>query len=144
MNLENFPTFMLVVAGALMRGDGRFLMQRRPAHKHHGGLWEFPGGKVERDETPANSLIRELAEELEIAVPPSALQPFAFAQDDETGHGKPLVILLYSVASWGGEPRSTEGAEVRWISHEEAGALAMPPLDRALLAHFEKRYFSTV
>ncbi|MEO1019891.1 MAG: NUDIX domain-containing protein, partial [Pseudomonadota bacterium] len=57
-----------VVAGALRGKDGRWLMHRRPLGKHHGGLWEFPGGKVEPHEIPVKSLARELNEELGIEV----------------------------------------------------------------------------
>lgn len=137
MNMENFPTFLLVVAGVLFRDDRRFLMQRRPAHKYHGGLWEFPGGKVEAGETPVNSLIRELFEELDIRVTEEAVHPFAFAQDGAAKPGTPLVILLYTVRVWGGEPRSTEGAELRWLTLDDARALPMPPLDCQLLRHLE-------
>jgi 8-oxo-dGTP pyrophosphatase MutT (NUDIX family) len=73
---------LLVVAGALVRGEGaeaRLLLQQRPLGKHHGGLWEFPGGKVEPGETPAEALARELAEELGIAVDPADCVPLTFA-----------------------------------------------------------------
>ncbi|MEL7189935.1 MAG: NUDIX domain-containing protein, partial [Pseudomonadota bacterium] len=53
---DNLGGRMLVVAGALSRKDGCWLMHRRPAHKHHGGLWEFPGGKVEATEIPSEAL----------------------------------------------------------------------------------------
>ena len=59
---------MLVVAVALIDGDGRCLMQQRSHDKRHGGLWEFPGGKVEPGEHPDAALVRELAEELAIEV----------------------------------------------------------------------------
>ena len=62
--VENIPTWTCVVALALRDGKGRWLMHRRPADKHHGGLWEFPGGKVETGETPRNALVREIEEEL--------------------------------------------------------------------------------
>ena len=62
--MENIPTWQLVVAAALQRGDSQWLMHKRPAGKHHGGLWEFPGGKVENGENPPLSLVRELNEEL--------------------------------------------------------------------------------
>ncbi|MGN6498085.1 MAG: NUDIX domain-containing protein [Tsuneonella sp.] len=51
---------MLVVAAAIDGGAGKWLMQRRPPHKQHGGLWEFPGGKVESGEAPRAALVREL------------------------------------------------------------------------------------
>ena len=80
---------MLVVALCLEDADGQLLLARRPAGKHHGGLWEFPGGKVEPGETPRAALAREVAEELAIRIDPAALVPLTFAADDG------LVLLLF-------------------------------------------------
>jgi len=132
--LENIPTWLAVVAGALRRGDGRWLMHRRPAHKHHGGLWEFPGGKVENDENPSLALVRELQEELRIAVDPACLIPVGFAQEPPDSPKTPIVILLYIVPHWSGEPMPEEGGEIGWFTPQEIFALDMPPLDVALAA----------
>ncbi len=64
--MTEIPTWLPVVALALERADGRILMQRRPPGKAHGGLWEFPGGKVEAGESPRAALVREVNEELAI------------------------------------------------------------------------------
>lgn len=124
-----------MVAAALTRPDGRWLMHRRPAHKHHGGLWEFPGGKVEPGETPLSALVRELEEELGVAMPGAALRPLAFAGEAPGGPASPIVILLYTAEAFEGEPRALEdGAAVQWFRPEEIAKLPMPPLDRALCA----------
>lgn len=123
-----------VVAGALHRADGRWLMHRRPEGKHHAGLWEFPGGKVEPAEMPVDALVRELAEELGIGCRAQGCDPAGFA---ETGAGEavpPIVILLYTVARWEGEPQALEGGAVEWFTPAEALALPKPPLDIALAA----------
>ena len=70
---------VLVAACALIDPDGRVLIAQRPPQKAMAGLWEFPGGKVEPGESPESALIRELAEELGIAVKEPCLAPFAFA-----------------------------------------------------------------
>lgn len=122
-----------VVALALECADGRILMQQRPPGKAHGGLWEFPGGKVEPGETPRAALVREVNEELAIALDPAALTPACFA-DGPAGTGeKAIVILLYSARSWQGEPRAVEGGACGWFTRAEIAKLAMPPLDYALL-----------
>lgn len=130
--MANFPTWLAVVAGALRRADGCWLMHRRPAHKHHGGLWEFPGGKVEADEYPSLALVRELQEELRISVEPADLVPAAFAQETPGSVDGAIVILLYIVERWEGEPIPEEGGEIGWFTPQEIFALDMPPLDVAL------------
>ncbi|UAB76913.1 (deoxy)nucleoside triphosphate pyrophosphohydrolase [Erythrobacter sp. SCSIO 43205] len=121
-----------VVAGALRRGDELWLMHRRPQEKAHGGLWEFPGGKVERTEIPVEALIRELHEELGIVVETTACEPAAFAEDRGQSGERPLVILLYTIADWVGEPLALEGGAVDWFSSQEIAKLDKPPLDNRL------------
>ncbi len=136
--MENNPTWTPVVALALHGQDGRWLMHCRPDGKHHGGLWEFPGGKVEKGENPPAALVREIAEELGIAIDPAALQPAGFAQEPPDARSAPIVILLYTCRSWQGEPQALEGGAIGWFSKSEAMALDKPPLDvelaRALFA----------
>ncbi len=124
--------WMPVVAGALQRGDGRWLMHRRPPGKHHAGLWEFPGGKVEADEIPSEALVRELSEELGIRCDPASMAPAGFAETGVPGAGRQIVILLYTVTGWSGEPEALEGGAVDWFTPAEALALPRPPLDVAL------------
>jgi 8-oxo-dGTP diphosphatase len=131
--LENIPTWIPVVAGAICDGSGRILLQRRPAGKPHAGLWEFPGGKVEKGESPRRALVRELNEELSITVDPSAIQPIGFAESQPEGPLPGIVILLYRVSRWRGEPVAEKGAKLDWFDYVEADRLPLPPLDRRLL-----------
>lgn len=124
--------FILVVAGVLIDQDGRWLMHRRPLDKHHGGRWEFPGGKVESGETPANALVRELREELGIEVAPDCWEPVGFAEDRPEVDAMPIVILLYKVSQWDGDPKAIEGEAVGWFAPDEVARLDKPPLDQAL------------
>ncbi|HAU21406.1 MAG TPA: DNA mismatch repair protein MutT [Erythrobacter sp.] len=132
--MENFPTWQLVVAGALQRDDGRWLMHRRPLGKHHAGLWEFPGGKVENGENPPLSLARELKEELGIVLDTADMKRAAFAHEPANSSGKPIVILLYIVRAWEGSPIPHEGGEIDWFEPSEIAQLAKPPLDLDLAA----------
>ena len=120
---------MLVVAAALIDAEGRVLMARRPVGKQHGGLWEFPGGKVEPGETPQAALIRELREELGVEIDPDALTPTAFSESPGDRH---LLLLLYRCRSWRGEPRALDAAEIRWVAPGRLAELDMPPADRPL------------
>lgn len=120
---------LLVVAAALVR-DGQMLVQQRPAGKHHAGLWEFPGGKVEPDESPERALARELAEELGIEVDPADVTPWTFVS--MPSGARQLVLLLYRVERWAGEPRALEAAAMRWAAPADLLGLPMPPADVAL------------
>jgi 8-oxo-dGTP diphosphatase len=135
--VENTPTFVPVVAVALRDAMGRLLLQQCPPHKRHAGKWEFPGGKVEIEEIPRLALCREVFEELGIGLDPAALAPAGFA-DEEPEDGLPaLVLFLYTCSTWRGDPVAREGQRWAWFTVEEAAALALPPIDRALLARLE-------
>ncbi|MGB3470927.1 MAG: NUDIX domain-containing protein [Erythrobacter sp.] len=107
-------------------------MHRRPLEKHHGGLWEFPGGKVEPSEIPSETLCRELYEELGVELDESDCAPVAFAQESRSGRDRAIVIVLYKVARWSGDPVSLEGGAVDWFTPEAIANLAKPPLDDVL------------
>ena len=128
------PTNILVVAAAIMDESGRVLMQKRRKGAQHGGLWEFPGGKVEAGESPESALCREICEELGIAIEPAALVPAGFASSaalPESGE-RPLVILLYICRQWQGDPLCLDGEEIAWVDPHAVKKLAMPPLDYPL------------
>ena len=70
---------LFVAACALIDADGRVLMAQRPDGKDYAGLWEFPGGKIEADETPEQAICRELFEELNVEPCEGCLQPFSLS-----------------------------------------------------------------
>jgi len=138
--LKEKLTVMLVAAVSLMRSDGRVLMQRRRYDAVHGGLWEFPGGKVEAGETVENAAVREVHEELGIELDADCLRPVSFASEpsgNTSGGRKPVVILLYTCAQWRGDPECRDAEELGWFEPGALADLPMPPLDyplaRALL-----------
>lgn len=104
-------------------------MHKRPLGKHHGGLWEFPGGKVEPGEVPVIALIRELNEELGITLSRHNCVPAYFAEEAQTQVRNSIVILLYTIEDWDGEPTAVEGGEVEWFTPKQVQELAKPPLD---------------
>lgn len=128
---------LLVAAAALTDAGGRVLIAQRPAHKSLGGLWEFPGGKVETGESPEAALARELYEELGVMVEPDAMDPFAFAS-----HAYPefhLLMPLYVVRAWTGEPKALEAQALAWARPEALAAYPMPPADAPLVAQIIAR-----
>lgn len=132
--MQKIPTITIVVAVALIRNDGCVLMQRRPIAKAHGGLWEFPGGKVEPGESLESALSREIREELGIELEPVGLAPLTFASDPRHPQTprEDIVILLYTCRHWEGEPRCLDAEEIGWFAPDALADLAMPPLDYPL------------
>lgn len=119
---------VLVAACALIDIDGRVLLAERPAGKTMAGLWEFPGGKVEAGERPEETLIRELNEELDIAVNESCLAPLTFAS-----HAYPdfhLLMPLYVCRRWEGTIRAREGQKLAWVRPNQLKNYRMPPTNR--------------
>jgi 8-oxo-dGTP diphosphatase len=128
---------LLVAAAALMDQSGRVLITQRPAHKSFGGLWEFPGGKVELGEAPEQALARELEEELGMQIAPDAFSPFAFAS-----HAYPefhLLMPLYTATHWHGEPKRHPDAvqALTWAHPRDLNAYPMPPADEVLVARLK-------
>jgi 8-oxo-dGTP diphosphatase len=133
--MEKNPT-LLVVAAALVDGEKRVLLQQRAPGRQMAGLWEFPGGKVEAGERPEAALVRELSEELGIAVAESALQPAAFASA-ALGE-RHLLLLLYLCRAWEGTPQPLDAAALSWATPAEMRALPMPPADVPLVEALER------
>ncbi len=134
--MQNNPTMLLVVAAALQSDSGSIFLQKRPQGRSMAGLWEFPGGKVEGNESPETALVRELLEELAIEVNPDDLVPCCFASADI--EGRPLVLLLFLCHRWQGTPTGIESPEIGWFKLEEMRQLPMPPADLPLLEHLER------
>jgi len=124
---------LLVVACALVDADRRVLIAQRPLDKNMGGLWEFPGGKVETGETPEAAIIRELKEELDIDTKQACLAPLTFASFSyEKFH---LLMPLYVCRKWQGTPRSLEHSALKWVKPQLLRDYPMPPADEPLIAH---------
>jgi 8-oxo-dGTP diphosphatase len=124
---------LLVAACALVDADGRVLLARRPEGKAMAGLWEFPGGKVENGERPEETLIRELKEELGIAVSEACLAPLTFAS-----HSYPdfhLLMPLYVCRRWEGTATALEAQQLTWVKPHRLRDYEMPPADVPLIAH---------
>lgn len=128
---EHVPTLLLVVACAIFDQEGRILLAQRPEGKTLAGLWEFPGGKMERGETPEQSLVRELEEELGLLVDEGDLTPLTFASHTyETFH---LLMPLYACRRFEGIPVAREGQRLAWVRPEELDSYPMPPADLPLI-----------
>jgi len=123
----------LVAACALIDADGRVLIAQRPPGRPMAGLWEFPGGKVEAGERLEAALIRELREELGIAVKEDCLAPLTFAS-----HSYPdfqLLMPLYVCRRWEGAVTAREGQQLAWVKPNRLRDYPMPEADIPLIPH---------
>ncbi|HEY5701097.1 MAG TPA: Nudix family hydrolase [Gammaproteobacteria bacterium] len=114
-----------VVAGVLTDPRGRVLLSRRPADAHQGGLWEFPGGKVEDQEMPETALRRELEEELGVTV--KAARPLIRIPFDYPD--RRVLLDVWRVTRWQDGPRAVEQQELDWVAPEKLRQRAMPAAD---------------
>ena len=117
-----------VVAAVLRNEEGRLLIARRPEHKRHGGLWEFPGGKVDHGESLADAVVRELAEELELTAPWIGGEPVFEKQDP----GQPFQILFLE-AQASGRPELHEHSALAWVPIPVPREYRLAPSDAAFV-----------
>jgi 8-oxo-dGTP diphosphatase len=136
-DVANLPTVIDVVAAAIRDANGLVLLQQRPEGKHHAGLWEFPGGKVEQGENRAAALVREIAEELDLLLDHAALhllgQETEVAPPSAPAGAAGVVLILYNAPLWRGLPQGLEGQQWGWFTLSAAAALPLAPMDRRLL-----------
>lgn len=100
----------------------------------HGGLWEFPGGKVEQGETHSAALVREIDEELRISILVDNLVEIARADSHDLPQAEalPVNIVLFACRLWHGQPQCLDGEEIAWVASKGLLQLPMPPLDYPL------------
>ena len=123
---------VLVSAAALIDRDGRVLLSQRPEGKSMAGLWEFPGGKVEPDETPEAALVRELNEELGIETWDSCLAPLTFASHAYDDFH--LLMPLFACRKWNGIVQPKESQTLKWVEAKAMKEYPMPAADIPLVS----------
>lgn len=119
-----------VVAGVLSDARGRILLSRRTEGRDLAGAWEFPGGKVERGESPFQALDRELNEELGIRI--HAMTPLISVP--QAYRDKRIVLDVYRISKFSGKPRGRELQALAWSPPEKLHSYPMPPADRPVVA----------
>ena len=130
MSGDSKRPIVIVAACVLLDGEGRVLLAKRPEGRPLAGLWEFPGGKIEAGEKPEDALLRELREELGIAIAKQDLAPLTFAS-----HAYPdfhLLMPVYLCRRWQGSVAAHEGQELRWVKPNTLHLYDMPPADAPL------------
>ena len=127
------PTWIPVVTGLIRRGD-KVLVGQRPVGNTLAGHWEFPGGKIERNESPEQALIRELDEELGIQAEVGALKLASTHSYGDTG----IIIMFYEILFWKGEPKAVHHMELKWVTPIELKSLSIPDANRRILDRIEE------
>jgi 8-oxo-dGTP diphosphatase len=117
------------VLAAVVERTGKWLLCQRPIEKRHGGLWEFPGGKLEPGESLDGAARRELLEELGVEV--TAVGPILFQKQDP-GSRFEIVFVAVSIR---GEPAAIEHPEIAWLGRQEILAKALAPSDLEFVHH---------
>ncbi|MCW8865987.1 MAG: 8-oxo-dGTP diphosphatase MutT [Colwellia sp.] len=113
----------------------QYFLTKRLEHSHQGGKWEFPGGKVESNETVAQALARELKEEIAIEV--LSCQPLINIKHDYTD--KKVLLDVYIVDHYVGEPSAQEGQGQGWFSLTELQKLDFPAANQTIIAELVTR-----
>jgi mutator protein MutT len=121
-------TEIVRVLAAVIQRQGRYLVCLRPSHKRHGGLWEFPGGKLEAGETLQAAAARELREEL--GVEAVAFGRLLYSHQERNAPYR-IEFLCLEIS---GEPQALEHTALRWATPAELGTMSLAPSDRAFAA----------
>jgi 8-oxo-dGTP diphosphatase len=125
---------LVEVAAGIIRQNGRFLITRRRMGDHLGGLWEFPGGKLEAGETLVGCLHRELREELGIEVTaPSLYRTIRHSYPEKT-----VELHFFRCELKAGEPQKLDCEDFRWATITELRSYEFPPADRPLIEALEQ------
>ena len=122
-----------VAVGVLVDSEGRILITRRAKNAHQGGLWEFPGGKLEPGESVLEALRRELSEELGTDIAGST--PLMTLEHDY--QDKQVLLDIHLVREWQGEPRGLEGQPLAWVTAEALASYAFPAANDAIVARLQ-------
>jgi mutator protein MutT len=117
----------ITVVAAVLERNQRILLGLRPAHKRHGGLWEFPGGKVDPFETPGDALARELKEELGVHASEVGPRLASFRDPDS------IFRIDFYLVDCEGQPEPLEHVAIDWVTLEEAELLPLAPSDRQMI-----------
>ncbi|MEN0037022.1 MAG: Nudix family hydrolase [Cellvibrio sp.] len=119
-----------VTVGVIMDNDGKIFIAKRPLDTHQGGLWEFPGGKVDANETIQQALVRELREELAIEV--LASEPLI--QIRHHYPDKSVLLDVHKITQFSGEPCGNEGQPVQWVEVRDLHKFEFPAANRPIIA----------
>jgi len=126
----------LLVTAAVITHEGRLLIARRKADVPYPLLWEFPGGKVEKNEDPRDCVVRELREELDIDITVDGIYDVVYYRYPE----RPVLVLAYSCRWTGGTVRNLDVTEHYWAIPDELPAFDFLPADLPLIERLVREH----
>lgn len=127
---------MKVAVAIIYDNDNRILITRRPLHAPHGGMWEFPGGKLEEQELPETALIREIKEEVGIDV----LRHQFLGEVVHTYGNKRVTLLIFAVDQYQGQARCCESQmDLRWVCSEALTDYSFPEANLQIIELIKKQ-----
>ena len=124
-----------VAVGVIVRQQ-QVLLALRSNKQHQGGKWEFPGGKVEPDETVAQALTRELLEEVAINVTETS----AFMQLEYAYPEKTVLLDIYLVTDFTGEPHGLEGQPLQWVNIADLSSIEFPDANQPIVERLQQHF----
>lgn len=130
MNEQKKMSVVVVAVGVVWDREGRLLIALRKADAYQGNVWEFPGGKVEKDEKVQDALIRELQEE--VGITPVDMTPFMHVEHEYPQ--RRVLLDVWHVRQFEGTVQGLEGQEIRWVGLDELKEYTFPEGNRAILA----------
>ncbi|ENU1226371.1 MULTISPECIES: 8-oxo-dGTP diphosphatase MutT [Providencia] len=120
---------LYIAAGIIRNSQKKIFITKRPEGTHMAGFWEFPGGKLETNESPEAALVRELEEEVGIIVTKSEL----FHRVDHEFDDRFITLYFFIISSWENEPYGKEGQDSRWVCQDDLIADEFPPANRIIV-----------
>ena len=121
-----------ISAIALINDENEILIGKRPKHGFLPNIWEFPGGKIKKNECPEHAIIREVKEEIDINLSKSCIAPISFSTYDYDDFF--IIILLYIARRWKGNPKPKAHSELKWVKPYDLMNYEMPPANNYLVA----------
>lgn len=118
-----------VAVGVLIDNDNKVLIAQRPSDKHMGGKWEFPGGKVESNETSYDALCREMREEIGIEVQSAEM----FTNITYEYKDKTVILDFYKISQWCGEAQGMENQPILWVEKPDLANYEFPEANTEII-----------
>ena len=125
----------LVSTIALVDDENKILIGKRPLGKTFENLWEFPGGKVKKNETVEQAIIRETKEEINIDLSMHCIAPLSFSTHNSQNLN--IVVLLFISRKWDQEPICKFHTELKWVRVNNLNKYNMPPANKPLISSIQ-------